>query len=83
MNGTSEGNPPVAFKLLKTGSKRFPFTPPGRDLWSVQLKDIESQAVLLPDLQGDSVPDLLIATLPTNVVKLRQLPPFFLLIYIH
>ncbi|KAM8725114.1 protein FAM234B [Acanthopagrus schlegelii] len=40
----------------------------GQDLWSVPLKDIESQAVLLPDLQGDSVPDLLIATLPTNML---------------
>ncbi|XP_029364848.1 protein FAM234B isoform X2 [Echeneis naucrates] len=34
----------------------------GKNLSSVQLKNIESQAVLLPDLQGDSVPDLLIAT---------------------
>ncbi|XP_049418013.1 protein FAM234B [Epinephelus fuscoguttatus] len=38
----------------------------GKNLWLVQLKDIESQAVLLPDLQGDSVPDLLIATLPAD-----------------
>ncbi|KAL6103350.1 fam234b [Pungitius sinensis] len=38
----------------------------GKTLWSVQLKNIESQAVLLPDLQGDSVPDLLIATLPAD-----------------
>lgn len=38
----------------------------GSNLWSVQLKNIESQAVLLPDLQGDSVPDLLIATLPAD-----------------
>ncbi|XP_029294130.1 protein FAM234B [Cottoperca gobio] len=38
----------------------------GRNLWSVLLKNIESQAVLLPDLQGDSVPDLLIATLPAD-----------------
>ncbi|XP_070836520.1 protein FAM234B [Chaetodon trifascialis] len=40
----------------------------GKNLWSVQLKKIESQALLLPDLQGDSVPDLLIATLPANEV---------------
>uniref|UniRef100_A0A8D3C2Z2 Family with sequence similarity 234 member B n=1 Tax=Scophthalmus maximus TaxID=52904 RepID=A0A8D3C2Z2_SCOMX len=38
----------------------------GKNLTSVQLKNIESQAVLLPDLQGDSVPDLLIATLPAD-----------------
>ncbi|XP_075940274.1 protein FAM234B [Anarhichas minor] len=38
----------------------------GKTLWSCLLKDIESQAVLLPDLQGDSVPDLLIATLPAD-----------------
>ncbi|XP_061702307.1 protein FAM234B [Syngnathoides biaculeatus] len=38
----------------------------GKNLWSVMLKNIESQAVLLPDLQGDSVPDLLIATLPAD-----------------
>uniref|UniRef100_A0A3P9KAQ2 Family with sequence similarity 234 member B n=1 Tax=Oryzias latipes TaxID=8090 RepID=A0A3P9KAQ2_ORYLA len=38
----------------------------GKKLWLVPLKNIESQAVLLPDLQGDSVPDLLVATLPTD-----------------
>ncbi|KAM4530995.1 protein FAM234B [Odontesthes bonariensis] len=38
----------------------------GKTLWSVLLKNIESQAVLLPDLQGDSVPDLLVATLPAD-----------------
>ncbi|XP_041851438.1 protein FAM234B [Melanotaenia boesemani] len=38
----------------------------GTRLWSVLLKNIESQAVLLPDLQGDSVPDLLVATLPAD-----------------
>ncbi|KAM3598867.1 uncharacterized protein V6R79_023691 [Siganus canaliculatus] len=38
----------------------------GKKLWLLQLKNIESQAVLLPDLQGDLVPDLLIATLPAN-----------------
>lgn len=38
----------------------------GKTLWSVQLKNIESQAVLLPDLQGDLVPDLLISSLPAN-----------------
>ncbi|XP_028267951.1 protein FAM234B [Parambassis ranga] len=38
----------------------------GKKLWSVLLKNIESQAVLLPDLQGDSVPDLLVATLPAD-----------------
>ncbi|CAB1449904.1 unnamed protein product [Pleuronectes platessa] len=38
----------------------------GKNLTSVQLKNIESQAVLLPDLQGDSVPDLLIATMPED-----------------
>nr|XP_040046189.1 protein FAM234B [Gasterosteus aculeatus aculeatus] len=38
----------------------------GKTLWLVQLKNIESQAVLLPDLQGDLVPDLLVATLPAD-----------------
>ncbi|KAF1379169.1 hypothetical protein PFLUV_G00173280 [Perca fluviatilis] len=38
----------------------------GETLRTVLLKNIESQAVLLPDLQGDSVPDLLIATLPAD-----------------
>ncbi|XP_047212281.1 protein FAM234B-like [Girardinichthys multiradiatus] len=38
----------------------------GKKLWLVVLKDIESQAVLLPDIQDDSVPDLLVATLPTD-----------------
>ncbi|KAJ0058211.1 hypothetical protein NL108_009093, partial [Boleophthalmus pectinirostris] len=38
----------------------------GMSLWSVQLKSIESQVVLLPDLQGDSIPDLLISTLPAD-----------------
>ncbi|KAK2894156.1 protein FAM234B isoform X1 [Channa argus] len=38
----------------------------GKNLSSVQLKNIESQAVLLPDVQGDSVPDLLVATLPAD-----------------
>ncbi|XP_049601979.1 protein FAM234B [Syngnathus scovelli] len=38
----------------------------GKNLWSTLLRNIESQAVLLPDVQGDSVPDLLIATLPAN-----------------
>uniref|UniRef100_A0A3B5B683 Family with sequence similarity 234 member B n=1 Tax=Stegastes partitus TaxID=144197 RepID=A0A3B5B683_9TELE len=42
------------------------FHSPGKELWSVTLKNIESQAVLLPDLQGDSVPDLLVATLPAD-----------------
>ncbi|XP_017272093.1 protein FAM234B [Kryptolebias marmoratus] len=37
----------------------------GERLWTVTLKNIESQAVLLPDIEGDSVPDLLVATLPT------------------
>ncbi|XP_067334294.1 protein FAM234B isoform X2 [Channa argus] len=37
-----------------------------KNLSSVQLKNIESQAVLLPDVQGDSVPDLLVATLPAD-----------------
>ncbi|XP_026201581.1 protein FAM234B isoform X2 [Anabas testudineus] len=38
----------------------------GKNVSSIQLKNIESQAVLLPDVQGDSVPDLLIATLPAD-----------------
>ncbi|XP_061567373.1 protein FAM234B [Cololabis saira] len=38
----------------------------GKDLWQLPLRNIESQAVLLPDLEGDSVPDLLVATLPAD-----------------
>ncbi|KAM6956933.1 protein FAM234B [Aplochiton taeniatus] len=38
----------------------------GKKLWSVALENIESQAVPLPDLQGDTVPDLLIATLAVD-----------------
>uniref|UniRef100_A0A1A8M232 Chromosome 22 open reading frame 32 n=2 Tax=Nothobranchius TaxID=28779 RepID=A0A1A8M232_9TELE len=38
----------------------------GKRLWMVQLKDIESQAVLLPNIDSDRVPDLLIATLPDD-----------------
>ncbi|CAL8265535.1 protein FAM234B [Gadus morhua] len=41
----------------------------GKQLWSVLLESIESQAVLLPDLQGDTVPDLLVATLPADQVS--------------
>ncbi|CAL8273963.1 unnamed protein product [Lota lota] len=41
----------------------------GSKLWSVPLESIESQAVLLPDLQGDTVPDLLVATLPADQVS--------------
>ncbi|CAL8302039.1 unnamed protein product [Merluccius merluccius] len=41
----------------------------GKTLWSVPLESIESQAVLLPDLQGDTVPDLLVATLPADQVS--------------
>ncbi|KAM9392128.1 protein FAM234B isoform 1-T1 [Pholidichthys leucotaenia] len=40
----------------------------GMKVWSVRLRSIESQAVLLPDLQGDSVPDLLVATLPEDEI---------------
>ncbi|KAM9844292.1 protein FAM234B isoform 1-T1 [Aulostomus maculatus] len=45
----------------------------GKNLWSILLKNIESQAVLIPDLQGDSVPDLLIATLPADEVRTLDL----------
>uniref|UniRef100_H3CZT4 Family with sequence similarity 234 member B n=1 Tax=Tetraodon nigroviridis TaxID=99883 RepID=H3CZT4_TETNG len=38
----------------------------GKTVWSAPLRDIESQALLLPDLDGDSVPDLLVATLPAD-----------------
>ncbi|XP_031690168.1 protein FAM234B [Oncorhynchus kisutch] len=41
----------------------------GKKLWSVAPGEIQSQAVSLPDLQGDSVPDLLIATLPADQVS--------------
>ncbi|MCJ8749380.1 hypothetical protein PDJAM_G00175510 [Pangasius djambal] len=35
----------------------------GKKLWEVPAGEVASQAVAVPDLQGDSVPDLLIATL--------------------
>ncbi|CAL1588718.1 unnamed protein product [Knipowitschia caucasica] len=38
----------------------------GATLWSVPLKNIESQVVVVPDLEGDLIPDLLIATLPAD-----------------
>lgn len=58
--------------MLKQNKVReVSFHSPGKNLSSVQLKNIESQAVLLPDLQGDSVPDLLVATLPADEVKLQ------------
>ncbi|KAL0992980.1 hypothetical protein UPYG_G00101770 [Umbra pygmaea] len=41
----------------------------GRKLWTVSPGKIESQAISLPDLQGDNVPDLLIATLPADQVS--------------
>ncbi|KAJ7992632.1 hypothetical protein DPEC_G00280690 [Dallia pectoralis] len=41
----------------------------GRKLWSVAPGKIVSQAISVPDLQGDTVPDLLIATLPADQVS--------------
>ncbi|XP_050960596.1 protein FAM234B [Labeo rohita] len=41
----------------------------GRTLWTASVGDVESHAVLLPDLQGDAFPDLLIATLPADQVS--------------
>ncbi|XP_016116561.1 protein FAM234B [Sinocyclocheilus grahami] len=41
----------------------------GRTCWTVAVRDVESHAVLLPDLQGDNFPDLLIATLPADQVS--------------
>lgn len=38
----------------------------GRTWWTAAVGDVESRAVLLPDLQGDAYPDLLIATLPAD-----------------
>lgn len=40
----------------------------GKELWSASPGKIVSQAVSLPDLNGDSVPDFLIATLPADQV---------------
>lgn len=61
----------IHFQAFKDIS--FPST--GKKLWSSSIKSIESQAVLLPDLQGDSHPDLLVATLPADDVCQ---PPLFL-----
>ncbi|XP_016117820.1 protein FAM234B-like, partial [Sinocyclocheilus grahami] len=41
----------------------------GWTLWTTAVGDVESHAVLLPDLQGDAFPDLLIATLPEDKVS--------------
>ncbi|XP_031428204.1 protein FAM234B isoform X2 [Clupea harengus] len=41
----------------------------GKTLWSATPGDIESPAVSLPDVDGDSVPDLLIVTLPEDHVS--------------
>ncbi|KAG5832442.1 hypothetical protein ANANG_G00291220 [Anguilla anguilla] len=41
----------------------------GKKLWSASPGKIVSQAVLIPDLNGDSVPDFLIATLPVDQVS--------------
>ncbi|XP_066530545.1 protein FAM234B isoform X2 [Hoplias malabaricus] len=38
----------------------------GKTLWKVPAGKVESQALAVPDLQGDGVPDLLIATLPAD-----------------
>ncbi|KAL0199266.1 hypothetical protein M9458_007806, partial [Cirrhinus mrigala] len=40
-----------------------------RTWWTASVGDVESHAVLLPDLQGDAFPDLLIAALPTDQVS--------------
>ncbi|XP_028841748.1 protein FAM234B [Denticeps clupeoides] len=41
----------------------------GKMLWSLEPGEIVSQVVSVPDLQGDSIPDLLVATLPANQVS--------------
>lgn len=73
---------PLITSLLFPYDLTSPLTPlpPGRTLWSTQLRNVESQVVLLPDLQGDSVPDLLVATLPADEVSLRHHPLWFLLL---
>lgn len=57
-----------SFLSILIGFKDISFPSPGKKLWSLSLKNIESQVVLLPDLQGDSDPDLLVATLPADEV---------------
>ncbi|XP_052005678.1 protein FAM234B-like [Xyrauchen texanus] len=41
----------------------------GRTSWTAAVSDVKSHAVLLPDLQGDAFPELLIATLPADQVS--------------
>uniref|UniRef100_A0A8B9H8B5 Family with sequence similarity 234 member B n=1 Tax=Astyanax mexicanus TaxID=7994 RepID=A0A8B9H8B5_ASTMX len=41
----------------------------GKKLWSVPAGEVQSRAVAVPDLQGDGVLDLLIATLPADQVS--------------
>uniref|UniRef100_A0A4W4FAK6 Family with sequence similarity 234 member B n=1 Tax=Electrophorus electricus TaxID=8005 RepID=A0A4W4FAK6_ELEEL len=38
----------------------------GKKMWEVPAGEVESQAVTVPDLQGDGVPELLVATLPAD-----------------
>ncbi|XP_028311063.1 protein FAM234B [Gouania willdenowi] len=65
--GLQFGAPPSAVCLLVCKSLIMAVNATtGRRLWTVLLKNIESQVVLLPDLQGDSIPDLLVATLPAD-----------------
>uniref|UniRef100_A0A673H9C3 Protein FAM234B-like n=1 Tax=Sinocyclocheilus rhinocerous TaxID=307959 RepID=A0A673H9C3_9TELE len=48
----------------------------GWTLWTTDVGDVESHAVLLPDLQGDAFPDLLIATLPEDQVTITGAKTF-------
>ncbi|XP_051571070.1 protein FAM234B isoform X2 [Myxocyprinus asiaticus] len=41
----------------------------GRTFWTAAVGNVESHAVLLPDLQGDAFPELLITTLPADQVS--------------
>ncbi|TMS15083.1 Protein FAM234B [Larimichthys crocea] len=54
----NKDNPSVA--------NRLPSFPQGRTCGRSYLRTLNPRPVLLPDLQGDSVPDLLIATLPAD-----------------
>nr|XP_055051121.1 protein FAM234B isoform X1 [Misgurnus anguillicaudatus] len=67
--GLQTGSTSSVCVLISSGHIITVNTSTGRTLWTAAVGDIESPAVLLPDLQGDTYPDLLIATLPADQVS--------------
>ncbi|XP_057201220.1 protein FAM234B isoform X1 [Triplophysa rosa] len=67
--GLHTGTTSSACVLISSGHIISVNSSTGRMLWTAAVGDVESPAVLLPDLQGDTIPDLLIATLPADQVS--------------